>query len=128
VTSDLDPETRKAEDCQGESGRCTQRNRSRKYFVVKILTPKSLRLRILRAAFVKPAPGARFTDGKGRGVPSSDPDSRNGTDPNFPSNPFFYGIFSPDLHSPEMHRETKTKAAPSSGFRSNTFLSLNPQR
>src|SRR5437763_140461 len=88
VTSDLDPETRKAEDCQGESGRCTRCKRSRKCFVLKILTPNSLGLKILRSAFVKPAPGARFRDGRGRGVPSNDPDSGNGTDPNCPSNPF----------------------------------------
>jgi hypothetical protein len=113
VISDLDPETRKAEDCQGESGRCTQRNRSRKYFVLKILIPKSLGLKILRAAFVKPTPGAWFSDGRGRGVPSNARDSRNGTGPNCPLNPFFYGFFSLDLHSPEIQcRETKKRKPP----------------
>jgi hypothetical protein len=127
VTSDLDPGTPKAEDCQGESGRCKQRHRSRKYFVLKILTPKSLGLKILRAAFVNPALGAGFRDGGGEGYPGLAGDSRNGTDANCSLIPFFYVFLSPDLHSPQIHAaKPKRKAALRAASDPTVFLLLNP--
>jgi hypothetical protein len=72
VTSDLDPEIEKAEDCHGESGRRQIHANGRNPFVLKILTSNPLALKILPAIFARPAPVKAFRGwGEGGYTPGS---------------------------------------------------------
>jgi hypothetical protein len=60
VTPNLAPDKEKADHHQGVSGRRSDREKPHKLFVIKILTSKPLRLKILQSIFAKPAPVKAF--------------------------------------------------------------------
>ena len=66
VTSALAVYLQLAHHCQGKGSRVSPGKNARKSFVVKILTPKPLALKILQTIFAKPAPSKLFR-GWGRG-------------------------------------------------------------
>jgi hypothetical protein len=60
VTSNLDLNWKKADHRQGDSGTCQASQEGCKFFVIKILTCNSLRLKILQTIFADPAPVKPF--------------------------------------------------------------------
>ena len=69
VTSDLDAKNQRADHRQGGGGASRRRVRGSNSFVLKILTSKSLGLKILQTIFAKPAPVAAFRGVGGGGYP-----------------------------------------------------------
>jgi hypothetical protein len=74
VTSDLDPEIQRADHRQGGGGTRGNREPVSNSFVLKILTPKPLGLKILRGIFAKPAPDKAFHGLVGEGYPPMRPE------------------------------------------------------
>jgi hypothetical protein len=60
VTSNLAIHKKKADHGQGVSGTSIPREKAHKFFVIKILTSNSLRLKILQSIFANPAPVKAF--------------------------------------------------------------------
>ena len=67
VTSNLDPQIRKADHGQGGSGMRKNRETGPNFFVVTILTSNFLGLKILQGLFAELAPGKAFKGDGGRG-------------------------------------------------------------
>ncbi len=109
VISDLAPHIKKADYVQGASGTRSTREKAHKLFVVKILTSKSLRLKILQGTFAKPAPVKAFRGEGGGGVPHSPTifpkrnslkRARRARSPNY-----FFGKFPQAPHAAMLNRE-----------------------
>jgi len=73
VTSNLDPETQRADHRQGGGGIQPTLQKARKFFQLKILTSNPYGLKILQTVFADPAPVKAFQGVGGGGVPPLSP-------------------------------------------------------
>jgi hypothetical protein len=99
VTSNLALHKKKADHGQGVSGISIIGEKANKSFVIKILTSKPLRLKILQSIFVDPAPVKAFRGWGGGGTLKSSPISQVETQSNAHAEHAISTIFSRNFQS-----------------------------